>query len=69
MHDDRDLRLPALKAVLILTFILLIRHGRDPVWIQVGVIIMIVSVAIYGLLDPAGRIYDWRMRRRSQIER
>jgi hypothetical protein len=68
-HDDQDLRLPALKAVLILLLILVVRHGQDPVWIQAGVVVMIVSVAIYGILDPAGRIYERRARGGGSSER
>lgn len=63
--DDRDLRLPALKAVLILTFILFVRQGQDPIAIHAGLVSMIIMISIYGLVDPAGRIYEWRMRRRG----
>lgn len=61
---SRDLRTPALQAIGIMAVALVVTWQRDPLVVRAGVLFMIVSIAVYGFLDPAGWIY--RRRGRSQ---
>jgi hypothetical protein len=55
-----DLRIPALQAIGLLALVLAFTWAHDPPIIRAGVLFIIVSIAVYGFLDPAGRIYRRR---------
>lgn len=59
-----DLRTPALQAIGILLVALAVTWHNDSWLIRGFVLFMVVSVAVYGFLDPAGWIY----RRRTRTE-
>jgi hypothetical protein len=59
---NRDLRIPALQAIGLLAVALAVTWHRDAPAVRVGVLVMIVSVAVYGFVDPAGWIYRRRTR-------